>query len=60
MPRRGVKIEIRFGAPVDLRDEYAMSDTKEASQRIIDRVMREISALHDGGRGAETGSVPSG
>lgn len=53
MPRRGARIEIRFGAPMDFRDECAMDDAKEASQRIIDRVMGEISALHDGGGRAE-------
>ena len=53
LPRRGARIEIRFGAPMDFRDECAMDDAKEASQRIIDRVMGEISALHDGGGRAE-------
>lgn len=47
MPRRGAKIEIRFGAPMDLREEYALDNAKEASQRIIDRVMRAILDLRD-------------
>ena len=62
MPRRGVRIEIRFGKPVDLDDEYSIANTKEASQMIIDRVMREISELHNGAiaKSPEKKDVPSG
>ncbi len=49
IPRPGARIEIRFGAPIDLRDEYAIDNTKEASQRIIDRVMKEILMLQSNG-----------
>ncbi len=48
LPRRGARIEIRFGEPVDLKSEYAMENTKEASRRIIERVMEEIAALQNG------------
>ncbi len=62
MPRRGARIEIRFGEPMDLEDEYAIASTKEASQKIIDRVMREISEMHNGAiaKSPEKKDVPSG
>ncbi len=61
MPRPGTRVEIRFGAPMDLSDEYEITNTKEASQKIIDRVMSAIGEL-SGGRATETllkGSVSS-
>lgn len=48
IPRPGTRVELRFGAPMDLSDEYAIANTKEASQKIIDRVMREIGELQNG------------
>lgn len=48
MPRPGTSVELRFGAPMDLSDEYAIANTKEASQQIIDRVMTAIGELQNG------------
>ena len=48
IPRPGTRVELRFGAPMDLSDEYSIANTKEASQKIIDRVMVEISRLNGG------------
>ena len=48
IPRPGTRVELRFGAPMDLSDEYSIANTKEASQKIIDRVMGEISSLNGG------------
>ena len=48
IPRPGTRVELRFGAPMDLSNEYAIANTKEASQKIIDRVMREIGELQNG------------
>jgi len=48
IPRPGTKVELRFGAPMDLSDEYAIANTKEASQQIIDRVMTAIGELQNG------------
>lgn len=53
MPRPGTRVELRFGAPMDLDDEYSIANTKEASQKIIDRVMTAIAELQNGGT-AET------
>ena len=53
MPRPGTRVEIRFGEPMDLSDEFAIANTKDASQKIIDRVMRAIGELSDG-QAAET------
>ena len=53
MPRPGTSVELRFGVPMDLSDEYAIANTKESSQKIIDRVMMTIGELYDG-RAAET------
>ena len=48
IPRPGTRVELRFGAPMDLSDEYAIVNTKEASQKIIDRVMTAIGELQNG------------
>lgn len=45
IPRPGTRVEIRFGAPMDLSDEYTIVNTKEASRKIIDRVMTAIGEL---------------
>ncbi len=47
-PRRGVDIEIVFGAPLDLSAEFEIESSKESSIRIVDKVMRSISSLMDG------------
>ncbi len=47
LPRPGTRVELRFGAPMDLSDEYAIANTKEASQKIIDRVMVAIGELQN-------------
>ena len=49
IPRPGTRVELQFGAPVDLSDEYAIANTKEASQQIIDRVMAAIGELSNSG-----------
>ena len=49
IPCPGTRVELRFGAPIDLSDEYAIANTKEASQKIIDRVMMAIGELQNGG-----------
>ena len=48
LPRPGTRVELRFGAPMDLSGEYAIANTKEASQKIIDRVMMAIGELQNG------------
>ncbi|MYA95390.1 MAG: 1-acyl-sn-glycerol-3-phosphate acyltransferase [Nitrospinae bacterium] len=48
IPRPGTRVELRFGAPMDLSDEYAITNTKESSQKIIDRVMTAIGELQNG------------
>ena len=48
IPRPGTRVELRFGAPMDLSDEYAVANTKESSQKIIDRVMTAIGELQNG------------
>ena len=48
IPRPGTRVELRFGAPMDLSDEYAIANTKESSQKIIDRVMTAIGELQNG------------
>ena len=48
IPRPGTKVELRFGAPMDLSDAYAIVNTKEASQKIIDSVMTAIGELQNG------------
>jgi 1-acyl-sn-glycerol-3-phosphate acyltransferase len=47
IPQRGVKIEIVFGAPLDLHEEFEIENIKESSVRIVDKVMGSISSLLD-------------
>lgn len=47
-PKMGVRIEIAFGAPLDLGAELGVEDVKESSILIVDKVMVAISSLLDG------------
>ncbi len=53
-PRRGVKIEIVFGPPLDLSAELGMENVKESSIKIVDKVMAAISSLLEGREPART------
>ena len=44
-PSFGAKGCVRFGAPLDFRDLYALSDCKETHQLIVNRVMEAIASL---------------
>ncbi len=48
LPRMGVKIEIVFGAPLDLDAELELENVKESSILVVDKVMAAISSLLDG------------
>lgn len=47
-PRMGVRIEIAFGAPLDIESELGVENVKESSILIVDKVMAAISSLLDG------------
>ncbi len=49
LPRRGARVEVFFGAPLDLSDEYAIENIKESSVRIVERVMGAIARLLEEG-----------
>jgi len=42
-PRLGQKGTVRFGAPLDFADLYALPDEKETYERIVDRLMAAIA-----------------
>jgi len=44
-PRIGAKIEIKFGPPVNLKEEFSNPSVKAASTMIIEKVMKTISGL---------------
>lgn len=52
IPRRGVNVEIIFGEPLDLSEEFAMGNIKESSVRIVEKVMSAISSLLEAESGA--------
>ena len=47
LPRRGAKIELIFGPPLDIRDELAIDNIKDSSVRIVEKAMAAISSLLD-------------
>jgi 1-acyl-sn-glycerol-3-phosphate acyltransferase len=44
-PRVGAKIEVHFGPPVNLEEEFLNPRVKESSTKIIEKVMQTISDL---------------
>ena len=44
-PRFGVKVEIRFGPPININEEYENPSVKESSTKIIEKVMETITDL---------------
>lgn len=44
-PRIGAKIEIRFGPPINLEEEFGYPSIKESSAKVIEKVMKTISEL---------------
>lgn len=45
LPRVAKKVTIHYGDPIDLTMYYALSDSVETSQQIVDKVMQEIAKL---------------
>jgi 1-acyl-sn-glycerol-3-phosphate acyltransferase len=45
LPRIGKRTEIVFGPPIELSDCYALAESRETSQKIVDRVMEAIGQL---------------
>lgn len=57
LPRWGVEIEIVFGAPLDLREEMAIENSKASSVQIIEKVMSVIAGmLQENGSGRKFSS----
>lgn len=46
-PRLFKRVAVNFGKPIDMSDLFDLPDGKEASQKIIDRVMEHIAAVRD-------------
>jgi hypothetical protein len=46
-PRLFKRVAVNFGKPIDMSDLLDLPDGKEASQKIIDRVMEHIAALRE-------------
>ncbi len=45
IPRIFKRTEIVFGSPIEMADYYALAESKETSQKIVDRVMEAIGKL---------------
>jgi len=45
LPRRTEAVEVAFGPPLDLSEEFAIDGSKESSERIVEKAMRAISRL---------------
>ena len=46
LPRWGRTAVIAYGRPIDVSRHYALPDSAETSQRIVDEAMQAIAALH--------------
>ncbi|MEK6712112.1 MAG: lysophospholipid acyltransferase family protein [Nitrospinota bacterium] len=47
-PRPGATVEVKFGEPLPLDEEFAIGNSKESSQRIVDKAMGAIRGLLEG------------
>lgn len=45
LPRPGATVEVKFGPPLPLGEEIAIENTKESSQRIVEKAMAAIAGL---------------